>query len=61
LEWKEKAEKYELELQHLYKAHSRSSEQLVTLIEELKALKALLKEKEALIPTLQSELGQTRY
>ncbi|XP_051178347.1 autophagy-related protein 16 [Lolium perenne] len=59
LEWKEKAEKYELELQHLYKAHSRSSEQLVTLIEELKALKALLKEKEALIPTLQSELGQT--
>lgn len=59
LEWKEKAEKNELELQQCYKAQSRLSEQLVAEIEEGKASKALLKEKEALIPTLQSELGQT--
>ncbi|KAE8817010.1 autophagy-related protein 16a [Hordeum vulgare] len=60
LEWKEKAEKNELELQQCYKAQSRLSEQLVSEINEAKTSKALLKEKEALITTLQSELGQTR-
>jgi autophagy-related protein 16 len=50
-----------LELQQCYKAQSRLSEQLVAVIEEIKALKSLLKEKETLIPTLQSELAQTRY
>ncbi|KAL5218056.1 hypothetical protein ABZP36_018740 [Zizania latifolia] len=59
VEWKEKAEKNELELQQCYKAQSRLSEQLVTEIEEGKASKALLKEKETLITTLQDELGQT--
>ncbi|XBI84056.1 hypothetical protein VPH35_092444 [Triticum aestivum] len=59
LEWKEKAEKNELELQQCYKAQSRLSEQLVSEINEAKTSKALLKEKEALITTLQSELQQT--
>jgi autophagy-related protein 16 len=61
VEWKEKAEKHELELQQCYKAQSRLSEQLVTEIEEGKASKALLKEKETLITTMQTELEQTRY
>lgn len=56
LEWKEKAEKHELELQQCYKAQSRLSEQLVTEIEEGKASKALLKEKEAMVTSLQAEL-----
>ena len=60
-EWKEKAERSELELQQCYKAQSRLSEQLVAEIEEGKASKSLLKEKEELSATLQSELGQTRY
>lgn len=60
VEWKEKAEKHELELQQCYKAQSRLSEQLVTEIEEGKASKALLKEKETLITTMQTELEQTR-
>ncbi|XBH72599.1 hypothetical protein VPH35_099852 [Triticum aestivum] len=59
LEWKEKAEKNELELQQCYKAQSRLSEQLVSEINEAKTSKALLKEKEALITALQSELQQT--
>ncbi|CAM0876201.1 unnamed protein product [Alopecurus aequalis] len=59
LEWKEKAEKNELELQQCYKAQSRLSEQLVAEIEEGKASKSLLKEKEELSANLQSELGQT--
>lgn len=50
-----------MELQQCYKAQSRLSEQLVAEIEEGKASKSLLKEKEALSATLQSELGQTRY
>ena len=61
LEWKEKAEKHELELQQCYKAQSRLSEQLVTEIEEGKASKALLKEKEATVTSLQAELEKTGY
>jgi autophagy-related protein 16 len=61
LEWKEKAEKHEVELQHCYKAQSRLSEQLVTEIEEGKASKALLKEKEAMVTSLQAELEKSRY
>ncbi|CAD6341421.1 unnamed protein product [Miscanthus lutarioriparius] len=59
LEWKERAEKHELELQHCYKAQSRLSEQLVIEIEEGKASKALLKEKEAMVTSLQAELEKT--
>ncbi|TVU45065.1 hypothetical protein EJB05_04536, partial [Eragrostis curvula] len=59
LEWKEKAETLELELQQCYKAQSRLSEQLVTEIEEGKASKVLLKEKEELLTNLQNELKQT--
>lgn len=60
LEWKEKAENLELELQQCYKAQSRLSEQLVVEVAESRSSKSLLQEKEALITALQSELAQTR-
>lgn len=59
LEWKEKAEKNELELQQCYKAQSRLSEQLVAEIDEGKTSKAQLKENETLIKTLQSKNEET--
>ncbi|XP_020253319.1 autophagy-related protein 16 isoform X1 [Asparagus officinalis] len=60
LEWKEKAEKIELELQQCYKAQSRLSEQLVVEVAECRSAKFLAQEKEALITALQSDLAQTR-
>ncbi|KAJ6824761.1 autophagy-related protein 16 isoform X2 [Iris pallida] len=59
LEWKEKAENLELELQQCYKAQSRLSEQLVVEVAECRSSKALIQEKEALITNLQNELSQT--
>lgn len=59
-EWKEKAEKLELELQQCYKAQSRLSEQLVVEVAESRASKALLQEKEEGITNLQTELTQKR-
>lgn len=61
MEWKEKAEERELELQQCYKAQSRLSEQLVTEIGEAKESKSLLKEKEEMVTSLQAELEKTRY
>ncbi|KAF2293244.1 hypothetical protein GH714_040602 [Hevea brasiliensis] len=58
-EWKEKAEKLELELQQFYKAQSRLSEQLVVEVAESRASKAALEEKEAAFTDLQKELAQT--
>lgn len=60
MEWKEKAENLELELQQYYKAHTRLSDQLVTEIAECREAKALVQEKEELITNLQSEMSQTR-
>lgn len=59
-EWKEKAEKLELELQQCYKAQSRLSEQLVVEVAESRASKASLQEKEEGITNLQTELTQKR-
>uniref|UniRef100_A0A1D1YCR5 Protein tipD n=1 Tax=Anthurium amnicola TaxID=1678845 RepID=A0A1D1YCR5_9ARAE len=60
LEWKEKAENLELELQQCYKAQSRLSEQLVAEVSECRTSKALLQEKEATVIDLQNELTQAR-
>ncbi|CAH9083643.1 unnamed protein product [Cuscuta epithymum] len=59
-EWKDKAERLEVELQQCYKAQSRLSEQLVIEVAESRASKALVQEKEAVITDLQNELGQAR-
>ncbi|PWA74004.1 transducin/WD40 repeat-like superfamily protein [Artemisia annua] len=59
-EWKDKAEALEVELQQCYKAHSHLSDQLVVVIDECRAANASLQEKEALIPTLESDLSQAR-
>ncbi|KAI3684465.1 hypothetical protein L6452_33689 [Arctium lappa] len=59
-EWKDKAETLELELQQCYKAQARLSEQLVVEVAESRAAKALVQEKEALIPTLENDLSQAR-
>lgn len=60
-EWKDKAETLELELQQCYKAQARLSEQLVVEVAESRAAKALVQEKEALIPNLENDLSQTRF
>ncbi|XP_020107458.1 autophagy-related protein 16 [Ananas comosus] len=60
LEWKEKAENLELELQQCYKAQSRLSEQLVVEVAESRSSKALLQEKDALLANLKDEVEQTR-
>ncbi|KAI9087587.1 hypothetical protein K1719_030457 [Acacia pycnantha] len=59
-EWKEKAEKLEEELQQMYKAQSRLSEQLVVEVAESRASKALAQEKEAAINDLLKELTEFR-
>ncbi|KAJ4766242.1 Autophagy-related protein 16 [Rhynchospora pubera] len=58
LEWKEKAEKLEMELQQCYKAQSRLSEQLVVVVDESRSSKTLVQEKEALITELQNNFYQ---
>lgn len=60
LEWKEKAESLELELQQCYKAQSRLAEQLGTEVAESRSLKASLQEKELTIESLERELTETR-
>ncbi|CAA6659601.1 unnamed protein product [Spirodela intermedia] len=60
LEWKEKAENLEVELQQCYKAQSRLSEQLVDEVSECRTSKALLLEKSAAVIKLQNEVAQTR-
>ncbi|GAB2213345.1 hypothetical protein Droror1_Dr00021374 [Drosera rotundifolia] len=60
LEWKEKAENFEAELQQCYKAQSRLSEQLVVEVAECRAAKTLAQEKESLIEELQKDIGVTR-
>ncbi|WOL01353.1 hypothetical protein Cni_G10069 [Canna indica] len=60
LEWKEKAENLELELQQCNKAHRRLSDQLVEEIAECRKLKALNQEKEELLANLQEEISQAR-
>ncbi|PPD96239.1 hypothetical protein GOBAR_DD06735 [Gossypium barbadense] len=60
-EWKEKAEKLEIELQQCYKAQSRLSEQLVVEVAESRTLKAFLQEKETAMAELEKELTQTRF
>ncbi|XP_020597009.1 autophagy-related protein 16 [Phalaenopsis equestris] len=60
LEWKEKAEKLELELQQCYRAQSRLSEQLVVEVAECRSSKAVAQEKESLIVNLQNEVTQAR-
>ncbi|KMS97252.1 hypothetical protein BVRB_7g177000 isoform A [Beta vulgaris subsp. vulgaris] len=57
-EWKEKAEKLELELQQCYKAQSRLSEQLVVEVAEGRAAKALIQEKETAVANLEKEVTQ---
>ncbi|XVF49727.1 hypothetical protein PTKIN_Ptkin04bG0036500 [Pterospermum kingtungense] len=59
-EWKEKAEKLEVELQQCYKAQSRLSEQLVVEVAESRALKGSLQEKETAIAEMEKELNETR-
>ncbi|XP_047307310.1 autophagy-related protein 16-like [Impatiens glandulifera] len=59
-EWKEKAEKLEIELQQCYKAQSRLSEQLVVEVAESRASKGLLQERESTVADLQNELAKTR-
>ncbi|GAV90849.1 LOW QUALITY PROTEIN: WD40 domain-containing protein/ATG16 domain-containing protein/Abhydrolase_5 domain-containing protein [Cephalotus follicularis] len=59
-EWKEKAEKQELELSQCYKAQSQLSEQLVVELAESRASKASLEEKEAAITDLRKELTEIR-
>ncbi|XP_074331127.1 autophagy-related protein 16-like [Apium graveolens] len=60
LEWKEKAENLENELQQCYRAQSRLSEQLVVEVAESRALKSVLQEKEDLIDSLQNDCSQSR-
>ncbi|KAG8475850.1 hypothetical protein CXB51_032724 [Gossypium anomalum] len=60
-EWKEKAEKLEIELQQCYKAQSRLSEQLVVEVAESRTLKAFLQEKETAMAELEKELTQTTF
>ncbi|KAJ0972810.1 hypothetical protein J5N97_020769 [Dioscorea zingiberensis] len=60
LEWKEKAESLELELQQCYKAQSRLSEQLVVEVAECRAMKSLVQEKETSVTNLQNEITQAR-
>ncbi|URE41540.1 Autophagy protein 16 (ATG16) [Musa troglodytarum] len=60
LEWKEKAENLELELQQCYKAHTRLSEQLVVEIAECRKSKALVQEKEESINNLQNDISLAR-
>ncbi|XAR67959.1 hypothetical protein NMG60_11002918 [Bertholletia excelsa] len=59
-EWKEKAEKLELEIQQCYKAQAQLSEQLVVEVAELRASKALIQEKDSMISDLQNELKKAR-
>lgn len=61
MEWKDKAETLELELQQCYKTQSQLSEQLVVEVAESRASKALVQEKEALIPGLENEISQSRF
>lgn len=61
LEWKEKAEKLDLELQQCYKAQSRLAEQLGTEVAEGRSLKASLQEKELAIENLQKEIIEIRF
>lgn len=58
--WKDKAETLESELQQCYKSQARLSEQLVVEVAESRASKALVQEKEALIPSLENKLSQAR-
>ncbi|CAL9066148.1 unnamed protein product [Musa banksii] len=60
LEWKEKVENLEVELQHCYKAHAQLSEQLVVEVAECRTSKALVQEKEELIRNLQYDISQAR-
>lgn len=60
-EWKDKAETLETELQQCYKTQARLSEQLVVEVAESRASKALVQEKEALIPSLENELSLARF
>ncbi|KAL2933300.1 Autophagy-related protein 16 [Bienertia sinuspersici] len=57
-EWKEKAEKLELELQQCYKAQSRLSDQLVVEVAEGRAAKASIQEKETAVASLEKEVAQ---
>ncbi|XP_074263765.1 autophagy-related protein 16-like isoform X1 [Silene latifolia] len=59
-EWKEKAEKLELELQQCYKAQSRLSSQLVEEVTEGRAAKASIQEKDTLIADLEKEVALLR-
>ncbi|PKI66639.1 hypothetical protein CRG98_012981, partial [Punica granatum] len=59
LEWKEKAESLEAELQQCYKAQSRLAEQLGSEVAETRSLKASLQEKEQAIESLERELTET--
>lgn len=60
-EWKEKAEKLELEIQQCYKAQAQLSEQLVVEVAELRSSKALIQEKDSMISDLQNELTKSRF
>nr|GEU51383.1 hypothetical protein [Tanacetum cinerariifolium] len=60
-EWKDKAETLEAELQQCHKSQARLSEQLVVEVAESRASKALVQEKEALIPSLENELSLARF
>ncbi|KAL8154201.1 hypothetical protein V2J09_011961 [Rumex salicifolius] len=59
-EWKEKAEKLELELQQCYKSQSVLSEQLAIEVADLRTLRPAIQEKESLIADLQKEVAEIR-
>ncbi|KAK4794401.1 hypothetical protein SAY86_012395 [Trapa natans] len=60
LEWKEKVESLEVELQQCYKAQSRLAEQLGLEVSESRSLKASVQEKDLAIENLERELIETR-
>ncbi|KAK4753007.1 hypothetical protein SAY87_021805 [Trapa incisa] len=60
LEWKEKVERLEVELQQCYKAQSRLAEQLGTEVSESRSLKGSIQEKDLAIENLERTLTETR-
>lgn len=61
LEWKEKVESLDLELQQCYKAQSQLAEHLVAEVDECRTIKASLQEKDLALDNLQKEFTETRF
>lgn len=59
-EWKDKAERLELELQQCYIAQSRLSEQLATEVAEGRVSNSLYQEKSIAVANLEKQVAQLR-